>query len=216
MQSKESFDLSRILSMPEDKRERVINAAMKEFCKGFRNASTDVIAANAGVSKGLLFHYFGTKAGLYRYTVSYALDKMSSKYINLINTSKQDLLERIWQMAQLKREISYQYPDLFEFMTYAYINSYGDESDPFTKQLKPIMENAFAAVYGNADSGLFKEGVDPAMAVNIVRWTLEGYSKSIQLQDRSYEEIQQEYDRYLAETRKYLELLKALLYRAEQ
>ena len=47
------FDLKK-----EKSRNRMINAALKIFAKnGYRHASTDDMVAEAGISKGLLFHY---------------------------------------------------------------------------------------------------------------------------------------------------------------
>jgi AcrR family transcriptional regulator len=49
------------------RRERILNAAETEFAaRGFDGARIDRIAASAGVNKQLLFHYFGSKAGLFR------------------------------------------------------------------------------------------------------------------------------------------------------
>ena len=54
------FDLKR------EKQDRMINASLKVFAEnGYRHASTDVIVKDAGISKGLLFHYFTSKMGLY-------------------------------------------------------------------------------------------------------------------------------------------------------
>ena len=44
-----------------EKREQIIRAAMKNFSK----TVMDEIVADAGVSKGLVFHYFGSKKALY-------------------------------------------------------------------------------------------------------------------------------------------------------
>ena len=53
-----------------DKQERIINAAIKVFAEnGYKKASTDVIVKEAEISKGLLFHYFTNKIGLYEYIV---------------------------------------------------------------------------------------------------------------------------------------------------
>lgn len=47
------------------KQDKMINGALKIFARnGFRHASTDEIVAEASISKGLLFHYFYSKAGL--------------------------------------------------------------------------------------------------------------------------------------------------------
>lgn len=55
----------KFMTMEAEKRERVINAALKEFSKGYMAANTDVIVKEAGISKGMLFHYFGSKRGLF-------------------------------------------------------------------------------------------------------------------------------------------------------
>lgn len=44
----------------------MINAALKVFAlNGYRHASTDDIVREAAISKGLLFHYFENKLGVY-------------------------------------------------------------------------------------------------------------------------------------------------------
>ena len=55
----------------KEKQDRIINAALQVFAvNGYRHASTDEIVRIAGISKGLLFHYFGSKLGLYSFSVS--------------------------------------------------------------------------------------------------------------------------------------------------
>ena len=55
------------------KQNSMINGALKVFSRdGFRHASTDEIVAEAGISKGLLFHYFYSKAGLYEFLTEYS------------------------------------------------------------------------------------------------------------------------------------------------
>lgn len=55
----------------------MINAALKAFAeKGYKKANTDDMVKSAGISKGLLFHYFISKQGLYEFVCEY-----SSKYI---------------------------------------------------------------------------------------------------------------------------------------
>ncbi|EMV4835388.1 helix-turn-helix transcriptional regulator, partial [Listeria monocytogenes] len=50
----------------DEKRLKILEAAMGEFTeKGYQAASTNKICEKAGVSKGLIFHYFGSKEKLY-------------------------------------------------------------------------------------------------------------------------------------------------------
>ena len=55
------------------KQNSMINGALKVFSRdGFRHASTDEIVAEAGISKGLLFHYFYSKSGIYEFLAEYS------------------------------------------------------------------------------------------------------------------------------------------------
>src|SRR5258705_10452787 len=48
------------------KQDRIIAIAMEHFAKhGYEGARAEAIAAAAGVSKGAIFGYFGSKAGLF-------------------------------------------------------------------------------------------------------------------------------------------------------
>ncbi|MBC7338085.1 MAG: helix-turn-helix transcriptional regulator, partial [Clostridia bacterium] len=52
--------------LPPDRREKLLEAAIREFAeKGYGGASTNAIVREAGISKGLLFHYFGSKKDLF-------------------------------------------------------------------------------------------------------------------------------------------------------
>ena len=56
----------------KSRQDNMISSAVKVFAlNGFRHASTDEIVAEASVSKGLLFHYFQSKTGLYSFLVEY-------------------------------------------------------------------------------------------------------------------------------------------------
>ena len=59
--------------LSKDKQDTMINGALKIFAReGYQRASTDVIVKEAGISKGLLFHYFGNKKTLYCFVLEYS------------------------------------------------------------------------------------------------------------------------------------------------
>ena len=52
---------------PKRSRERILAAALKEFAaKGFAGARVDFIARCAAINKRMLYHYFGSKEGLFK------------------------------------------------------------------------------------------------------------------------------------------------------
>src|SRR5436190_14423656 len=55
---------------PARSRERILNAAFKEFsAKGFAGSRVDEIARRAGINKRMLYHYFGDKEALFRHVL---------------------------------------------------------------------------------------------------------------------------------------------------
>lgn len=62
------------------KQDAIITAGVEEFSqKSFADAKTDVIVKNCGISKGLLFHYFGSKKKFYLYCLDRSLEKLIEK-----------------------------------------------------------------------------------------------------------------------------------------
>lgn len=89
------------LHIPEDKKQRIIRAAMEHFAKsGYKKTTMDEIVATANISKGLIFYYFGNKEKLYLYLYEFAYGLV---YNSIMNTLEQeDLFERIRESEQVK------------------------------------------------------------------------------------------------------------------
>ena len=64
----------KFFDLKKEKQDRMINAALRIFAiEGYQHGSTDDIVRDAGVSKGLLFHYFTSKLGLYSFLYDYSV-----------------------------------------------------------------------------------------------------------------------------------------------
>ena len=71
----------RFFELKKEKQERMINAALKVFAEhGYYHSSTDEIVKTANISKGLLFHYFGNKIGLYSFLYDYATRSVTLEF----------------------------------------------------------------------------------------------------------------------------------------
>ena len=65
----------------EEKELEILLAATKEFSeKGFFQTKTEDIANRAGVSKGLVFHYFKSKKNLYNQVVKVAIQQLEELF----------------------------------------------------------------------------------------------------------------------------------------
>lgn len=100
----------------EAKRQAVLRAAIAEFSqKSFTEASTEHIAANGGISKGLLFYYFGTKAELYLYCLSEALRRL----IEPSPLPQGDFFAILFGVMDEKLRICAKYPEETRFVNMA-------------------------------------------------------------------------------------------------
>jgi AcrR family transcriptional regulator len=197
----------KIMHMEPEKRDRVVNAALEEFRHGQEHTSTDAIVRKAGISKGLLFHYFGTKEGLYEFLLSYALDVMAKEYYGLLDTKQRDILELLRQSLLLKMDLSYKYPALFEFMGTAY--AAGD----YSKVFMSMQSDMLGKLYENADMSFFREDLDAKKAINIIQWSLTGYSNSHISKDKSIADYQAAYEAYLSEIDEYFATFRKIFYK---
>jgi len=210
------MEYDKFLSLEEEKRERILGAAIAEFAKGFKQASTDNIVRAAGISKGLLFHYFGTKENLYNFIVDYAASVLKGEFFGLVNVKQRDILDSIWQLSLLKQDLSLRYPTIFDFMASVYLDG---KDGPAKEKLETLMvtrSNVMQEVYQNADRSLFRDDIDPEKAISMIHWAMEGYAESKTHEvnmDEDSNSIRENYDMYLAEFREYLDILKKCFYK---
>jgi len=150
-------------------------AAMQEFAaRGYDLASTNNIVKNAGISKGLLFHYFKSKADLYEYMVVRCIDLLVEYLYERIDFSESDLFERLKQIGRLKMEIFREYPYLYEFVMRTNFSESNAEMKQLAagvqqERLKDIEQNTLKGV----DYTRFKEGLDIEKSMTVLSITAE-------------------------------------------
>jgi len=198
------------MSLEPGKRDRILNSAMKEFRYGYNKASTDTIAKEAGISKGLLYHYFDTKEELYAFLVSYAADLMQKEYFDMMDLGQRDILEGFWQACLLKRDITEHYPFLYDFIYGIYVYKSDipnvEISEIYAKSQQTIEEDLF----NRFDTQLLRADVDPKRALAVISWTMNGFfdafKNGVLVENHNY-------DQFLEELRNYLDILRLCFYK---
>ena len=222
-EEKDLQSYTKFLSLDEEKRERIISAAMKEFLKGYKHASTDNIVREAGISKGLLFHYFGTKENLYKFLIEYIAQTFITEFLDVLNVRQPDILDSLWQASLLKHDLSLRYPVIFDFITKAYIDA-GAKDAAMLDTIEKMMDmrnNAIAEIYKSADLSLFRDDVDPDMAMNTINWAMNGYAEAKAKEAEALkgtdepptEVIRDNYENYLEEFKGYLNFFRKCFYK---
>jgi TetR/AcrR family transcriptional regulator len=109
---------------PKEKKDLIIKVSIEEFVKnGYEKASTDVITSRAGISKGILFHYFKSKKNLYLYLVNYVKDLLTEKTMEALREIQaDDFFERIKEIVLAKQKVTALYFQETQFIADAFTN----------------------------------------------------------------------------------------------
>jgi len=197
-------------ALTEEKRLRIINSALSEFSKKrFDAASTDEVAKNAGISKGALFSYFGSKNKLYIYVYRYAYNVLSEELWPKLDFSCPDLFLRIKQATIAKMKVFYKYPAIFDF----FINVAADQANSeiqtaLQKEISGQKKDAYDKLMSDIDYGDIKDEFDKNQVVCVILWTIDGFGNMIseQIKDRTLEP--EDFSAWMADFDKYIETLK--------
>ncbi|MEC2075339.1 TetR/AcrR family transcriptional regulator [Metabacillus fastidiosus] len=110
--------------LSEEKRLLIINVCVQEFAQnGYEKTSTDIITTKAGISKGILFHYFKNKKNLYLYIIDYVVKFLTEKTLQTVKEVKsKDFFDRIKEIVLLKHHVTFEYFLESQLLMNAYSN----------------------------------------------------------------------------------------------
>ena len=164
----------RFWELKKEKQDRMINASLKVFSQyGYRHASTDEIVREAGISKGLLFHYFESKKGLYSFLYDYATRFVTLELTQNVEKNENGYFELYKQILSAKADSMAQYPYIFLFLDRADEETDNDalmEISERREKYRRIMD----ALRERADITIFGPGVDYEKIGQILDFTIDG------------------------------------------
>ena len=169
-------------------KEKIVNAAIKIFSQcGYEKTSTNQIAAEAGVSKGLVFHYFSTKKELFLSVYRQAVLIYIMEICEKLDPDQRDFLLRIQALILLKFELMKKHPDIFDFIKTAYLETSLQVKEEIAALNRDLLDQSFGLVYENIDYSLFKPDLDRKSALATMLYTLEKWSENFVRQNADKE-----------------------------
>lgn len=169
----------KFFSLPTERQDLIRNSAMTEFGEGsFKKTSADSIAKRAGVSKGLLFHYFKDKRELYLYLFQYAIDECMHIFdrhmLKAAYFGETDFFRTLETGHKVKMDMVRRHPGLFRFVMRAYYERDGILSPKLRKKLDDVLEKTTDDFLSRMDLHKFKDDVDPRAVVRLLMLASEG------------------------------------------
>ena len=190
----------KFFSLPEQKRQAIINAGYRVFSQNsYKNSPMSEIAAEAGISKSLLFHYFQNKKELYLFL----WDTCARMTIEVLTRygcyAQEELFVSMERGMRAKMELIRQYPDMANFTIRAFY-----EKDP---EISAAIQESYHRYFNlkadmtrlNLDPEQFIPGLDVTMMYREMYWASEGYMwEMVQRGDVDVERMEQDFTRLMA------------------
>ncbi|MDR2898831.1 MAG: TetR/AcrR family transcriptional regulator [Clostridiales bacterium] len=196
-------------------KQRILKAAILEFAlMGYMHVSTNKIAEMAGVSKGVVFHYFGNKKKLYMSCFESAYNTFSDYLVGnpkILNLT--DLFERMYYIGTLKQEFYLQNEALSALIFEASKLPDRDEYKDIKDMALAYTQKLYELFLNNINMDDFKPIYRNYETLNFIISVLFHYFKGVEKRygDNIAYAIS-DYDNILAESKKLMDLLKYGVY----
>lgn len=205
----------KFLILDEKKQIRIINAALTVFSeKGYKQASTDDIVSKAEISKGALFHYFGSKEKLYLYLCDYSFTKMTEEFYSKMDINISDFFEKLALSVQVKVKMYSEYPCLFAFIRMVLADTETASRKFISRYMEGIDQKIAQDFFTGFDRTRFKDTLDIDKAVETVRLTADGMVNEWHEKHKSQSGAEM-LEELLLITEEYIAFFKKLFYKEE-
>ena len=187
----------------------MINASLKLFAlNGYKHASTDDIVTEAGISKGLLFHYFGSKLGLYTFLYDYSVRFMKLELTRgvLESSHTTDYFEIRKQIEMAKMQVLKNYPYMQQFLDRCKYENVSEALLAIEDQ-RNVLSEVYTSIMAQADTSLFAEKVDINKLDAMLDYTIKG------LMTEHFQTASFHPEMLYEETVSYLMMMKEIAYR---
>ena len=169
MGEKEIYCKPTFMNIPQEKREKILSVATREFAyNGFENANINTIAKKAEVSVGSLYKYFDTKTDLFLTSVDYALKNLEI-IMETIVESNEDVMVRLEKLVRVAIEFSRRNTVLIKLYNEVTSESKAELVKEIAEHVESITSQAYKkAIIAGQVAGEIRTDIDPGMAAFFV------------------------------------------------
>ncbi len=189
----------KFFDVKKEKQDAIINAALMVFAEnGYKKASTDIIVKEAGISKGLLFHYFISKQGLYEFVYDYSVKYMVLELTQSVKKTEEDFFEIQRGIELAKTRVMKNYPYMQQFLSNVKFET-ADEALSCIIESKGQLEELYSSIYRQADLSKFYSMIDVEKVVSMIGWMSDGFIKEkFRKGNPDLDEMNGEFTQYLS------------------
>jgi len=186
---------------------KIIKSSYEVFAlNDYKKASTNMIVKKAGVSRGILYHYFKDKEELFDFLNFYSIERSIYDINKKLKWDDDDVIRRICDITKYKLEIVKEYPYMIDFS-----EKYSHQMFKFVD--KKYLEQWREKIYNHGiDYSKFKDESSLGEVLHIVRWTYKGLGIEL-LKNQDSPSDESSILRLMDECDKYYKILVSNFYR---
>lgn len=168
-------------ALSKEKQDKIINAGFRVFSRNsYKKSPMNEIAAEAGISKSLLFFYFKNKKEFYLFLMKTAEEKTRKNVEESGCFEESDIFEMMYKGLIAKTEMMKAYPDMSAFSLKAYYEDDEEVKDELRKIIEPYAKLSTNTVIPPLNPADYKDGLDLAMMYQNMYLASEGYMFQMQ------------------------------------
>jgi len=166
----------KFFNLPKEKQQAILDAGYRVFSQNsYGKSPMSEIAAEAGISKGLLFHYFRNKKELYLYLWDNCARVTIEAMEKFGSYGGEDLFESILRGVQAKVSIIRQSPHMAMFTLRAFYEKDPEVCSDVQESYHKYFNFKADKTLLNLDPNQFIPGLDIPMMYQDMYWASEGY-----------------------------------------
>ena len=198
---------AKFFDLKKEKQDRMINAAIKIFAlNGYRHASTDEIVREAAISKGLLFHYFENKLGVYTFVYDYSVRYMTLELKSTVESGEDDVFELMKQSERARMQAMRGYPYMQQFLNRS-MSEDVSEALLAIEEKRNILLDAYQGIRNQMNFNSLPKGMDGDKLYKMLDFTIKGLMTERFL-DASFQP-----EMLYEEIVEYIDMMKQIVYR---
>ena len=166
----------RFFELPQEKRRRMMNAGYRVFARNsYKKSPMSEIADAAGISKALLFHYFGNKQGLYMFLWEQCARTTQRTMERYGCYEQAGFFEQMRRGLRAKMAITREYPDMALFALKSFYEKDEGIAPLIQKSYRDFLRGKGYGTPESLQAEDFRPGVNLAMMYREMYLASEGY-----------------------------------------
>jgi len=159
-----------------EKQSHIIDAAFRVFGRqGYRKASLADIAQEAGITKGMITYYFGSKKNLYLYLVDICRTHLEKAVDDGISPDNKGFFEKVKSTMDIQVSAIKEHPAFVSFAASLFCEADPEVAGGIEELLSSEYEKITRKLMTNVDAAQFKPGVDSQLVSRFTLWACEGF-----------------------------------------